>query len=67
MTERTEAGRTPFIEAQVGIRVTLAQQRMQRAQDDYLKRLRERTPVWTIFNDDAESTVMAAGRRELTR
>ncbi len=61
--ERNEAGRTPFIEAQVGIRVTLAQQRMQRAQDDYLERLRERTPVWTIFADDAESTVMAAGRR----
>ncbi|RLS30578.1 MAG: peptidyl-prolyl cis-trans isomerase [Planctomycetota bacterium] len=57
--ERIDAGRTPFIEAQVGIRESLTQERRKKGMDDYLKKLRERTPVWTIF-DDAEGTVSQA-------
>lgn len=66
VTERTDAGCTPFIEAQVGIRANLVQERRKRAQDEYLKRLRDQTPVWTIFEDDAEPTVIA-GRNRRTR
>ena len=52
VTERTEAGRTPFIEAQVGIRGTLQDERRKRQMDEYLATVRARTPVWTIFDDD---------------
>jgi parvulin-like peptidyl-prolyl isomerase len=50
--ERTEAGRTPFIEAQVEIRSTLEDERRKREMEEYLTVIRERTPVWTIFDDD---------------
>jgi hypothetical protein len=51
VTERADAGRTPFIEAQVGIKQTLQEERRKREVDDYLAKLKDRTPVWTIFDD----------------
>ena len=51
--ERTEAGRTPFLEAQVGIRETLVAERKRKATEDYLRKLRERTLVWSVFDADA--------------
>lgn len=51
VTERTEAGRTPFLEAQVGIRQTLQDEKRKREVDEYLAKLKDRTPVWTIFDD----------------
>lgn len=62
VTERVEAGRTPFIEAQVGIRETLQQERRQKEMNDYLAKLKERTPVWTIFDDQPAGSVQTAGR-----
>lgn len=65
VVERKDAGRTSFIEAQVGIRDTLLIERRQAATDDYLTKLRQRTPVWTIFDDKAGSAVepqFTAGR-----
>lgn len=59
VTERTDAGRTPFIEAQVGIRDRLIQDRKKSEMEAYLKRLRDRTPVWTIFDDDPANTITA--------
>lgn len=50
VTERVEAGRTPFIEAQTGIRDTLRQERREKLMNEYLTRLRGRTPVWTAFD-----------------
>ncbi|MFM7207954.1 MAG: peptidylprolyl isomerase [Planctomycetaceae bacterium] len=55
VVERTEAGRVPFIEAQVGIRETLVMDRRCEASDAYLQKLRERTPVWTVFDDQGGS------------
>lgn len=52
--ERTDAGRTSFIEAQVGIRDTLQDEHRKREMDEYLVAVRARTPVWTIFDDDPE-------------
>ncbi len=66
VTERTEAGRTPFIEAQTGIREKLLEDRKRTEMEAYLKRLRERTPVWTIFDDDPADTV-TAGRPSMLR
>lgn len=62
VTERTDAGRTPFIEAQVEIRESLQNDRRKREMDDYLARLKERTPVWTIFDDRPAAVTAAAGK-----
>lgn len=50
--ERVEAGQKPFLEAQVAIRQALLEERRRKASDEYLAKLRERTPVWTIFDDE---------------
>ena len=60
VTERAEAGRTPFIEAQVGIKQTLQEERRKREVDDYLAKLKDRTPVWTIFDDQAPTATATA-------
>ena len=63
--ERTEAGRTPFLEAQVGIRQELVMDRRKKASDDYINKLRARTPIWTVFDDPAGSAsqpTFTAGR-----
>jgi parvulin-like peptidyl-prolyl isomerase len=65
--ERQDAGRTPFLEAQVGIRAELVMERRRKATDDYLAKLRARTPVWTVFDDPAGSAAQptfTAGRPE---
>lgn len=56
VSKREEAGRTPFLEAQVEIRSKILDDRRRVAVDDYLGKLRARTPVWTVF-DDAKGTV----------
>jgi len=52
VVERIDAGRIPFIEAQVGIKDQLTLERRKREMEDYLAKLRERTPVWTVFDDE---------------
>lgn len=61
VVERADAGRIPFIEAQVDIRAELQEERRTRQMNDYLDRLRERTPVWTVFDGEQPAT-MTAGR-----
>jgi hypothetical protein len=53
--ERAEAGQKPFLEAQVAIKQTLLEERRRKAIDEYMAKLRERTPVWTIFDDESEA------------
>ena len=63
--ERKPAGRIPFLEAQVGIRETLMMDRRQVATDEYLSKLRARTPVWTVFDDPSGNSaqpIFTAGR-----
>ncbi|MFM7135950.1 MAG: peptidyl-prolyl cis-trans isomerase [Planctomycetota bacterium] len=63
--EREDAGRTPFLDAQVGIREQLVMDRRRQASDDYLAKLRARTPVWTVFEDptgSAAQPTFTAGR-----
>jgi len=72
VTERTDAGRTPFIEAQVGIRDKLREDRRKRDMDEYLATVRERTPVWTIFDDQPggsplQSAPLTAGQPRTRR
>ena len=63
--EREAAGRTPFLDAQVGIREQLVIDKRRQASDDYLAKLRARTPVWTVFDDptgSASQPTFMAGR-----
>lgn len=63
--ERKPAGRIPFLEAQVGIREELLMERRKAASDEYLAKLRARTPVWTVFDDpvgSASQPTFTAGR-----
>ena len=57
--DRTDAGRIPFLEAQTGIKETLLVERRKKEMEEYLTKLRERTPVWSIF-DDAEGEIRQA-------
>ena len=69
VVERKDAGRTPFLDAQVGIRETLVTERQRKATDDYLRKLRERTPVWSVFDGDASGAArpVTASRPTTTR
>jgi parvulin-like peptidyl-prolyl isomerase len=67
VTERTEAGRTPFVEAQVGIRQDLTDERRKREMDDYLAKLKDRTPVWTIFDGESPMATAGSGRGTVAR
>jgi hypothetical protein len=65
VVERKAAGRTPFLDAQVGIRDQLVLDKRRQASDDYLAKLRARTPVWTVFDDptgSAAQPTFTAGR-----
>lgn len=48
--EREGGERTPFVEAQVKIREEIRKQRGRIQQQAYVDRLRERVPVWTVFD-----------------
>jgi hypothetical protein len=62
VVERTEAGRKPFIEAQVEIREHLLAERRERAMSEYLAKVRERTPVWTMFDAEGGAGTVTADR-----
>ena len=66
VSERTEAGRTPFIEAQVGIKEALLLERRKREMDAYLAKLKDRTPVWTIFDNGPNADVPGIDRDSAT-
>jgi parvulin-like peptidyl-prolyl isomerase len=54
VVERTDAGRTSFLEAQVEIRDKIRAEKHAKTVEEYLSKLRERTPVWTIFDDEED-------------
>lgn len=51
LTEREEARRTPFLEAQVEIQPKIKEERTKEQMRAYVLRLKEQIPVWTIFDD----------------
>jgi len=64
--ERKEAGRVPFVEAQDEIAEKILRQNRQQRMEEYLARLREQTPVWTVFDESpgqARLSEHATGRR----
>lgn len=53
--ERREASQIPFTEAQVEIKKKLREEKVKKAGEQYIAKLRAEIDVWTIF-DDEEST-----------
>ena len=51
--ERNDAGRTPFVDAQVDIKNKIIGERRKAAYDKYLAELRERIPVEYMINDES--------------
>ena len=49
VVERIEAGRKPFLEAQTEIRKKLHETDVEHQRKEFLAKMKERTPVWTIF------------------
>ena len=52
VVERTEARTAPFSEAQGDIREQLHDGGQNQRKKDYIEKLRERTPIWTVFDED---------------
>lgn len=67
VTERTDAGRVSFIEAQADIREQLRKDRKKKEIEAYLVRLRERTPVWTIYDEQPSGPVVAGRPQQPAR
>lgn len=63
--ERKEAGRTPFTDVQNEIKDKLANAHTEKDKQklrDYLAKLREDIPVWTIYDDAPTDAAVAAGQ-----
>ena len=48
--EREEAGRVPFVEAQVEIKEKIRKNKTRKQIEEYVAQLRKQTPVWTAFD-----------------
>jgi parvulin-like peptidyl-prolyl isomerase len=65
--ERKPAGRTPFEEAQPEIKKKLLEEAEKKSEDEYLALVKQRVPVWTIFDgqiDPAELTIKSNGQKK---
>jgi hypothetical protein len=60
--QRENAHRTPFSEAQNPIREKIRKQREEKEKENYLAKLRQKTPVWTVF-DGLENRGQGLGDR----
>jgi hypothetical protein len=60
--ERRDAGRIPFVDAQVEIKEKLKKEKIRKQTEDYVVRLRKEIRVWTIFGDDPAAEVKTATR-----
>ncbi|MCE5267393.1 MAG: peptidyl-prolyl cis-trans isomerase [Planctomycetaceae bacterium] len=59
VTQREEERVAPFLDAQRDIRDKIVKQRREKQIDEYLTKLKTRTPVWTVFDDRSTQMQMA--------
>jgi parvulin-like peptidyl-prolyl isomerase len=57
--ERVEAGRKPFLEAQTEIRKKLRDADIDRQKKEFIAKMKERTPVWSIFDTPSAAAASA--------
>lgn len=60
VVEREEGGRVPFEEAQQEIREKIKEQRRRNRVQNYVEVVRQKTKVWTIFDEKEEADRLAA-------
>jgi len=60
VVQRQDAGRTPFVEAQVEIREKLRKEKVEEESKAYLADLRKNARVWTIFDDEPPANISRA-------
>jgi hypothetical protein len=65
VTERIETEVTPFLTAQVDIKEKISQERTNKQLQDYLDRLEDRIPVWTIYDGDQTNLRLADRLKEM--
>ena len=53
--EREDEGMVPFTQAQVEIKEQIKKQRKQKATEAYIKEVKEKAQVWTVFDDENQS------------
>ena len=65
--ERQEARRAPFNEVQAEIRQRLNDGGEKKRRADYIEKLRAKTPVWTVFDDEAQAQATSRGGATIVR
>ena len=63
MLERTEAGHTSFVEAQVDIKKKIIGEKRKVAYDKHLAKLRDQIPVEYFLNEEAIARLEAKNQR----
>ena len=64
--EREDAGRVPFVDAQVDIKESIRKQKIRKQISDYVTKLRSEIPVWTIFDEQEAAAQPATASRPPT-
>ncbi len=67
VTERVDTETTPFRTAQVDIKEKIIQERTSKQLQDYLARLENKIPVWTIYDGDRKDIRISERMKELSR
>jgi hypothetical protein len=67
VVEREDAHRTTFVEAQVDIRKQLQDKHRKERMQEYLAKLKQEIPVWTVFDEGADGDGLASDRRPPAR
>jgi hypothetical protein len=65
--ERQEARRAPFNEVQAEIRQRLNDGGEKKRRAEYIEKLRAKTPVWTVFDDEAQAQGTSNGGATIVR
>jgi hypothetical protein len=67
VTERVEVERTPFRTAQVDIKEKIIQERTSKQLQDYLSRLENKIPVWTVYDGERKDIRLTERMKEISR
>ncbi|MGA2797916.1 MAG: peptidylprolyl isomerase, partial [Thermoguttaceae bacterium] len=67
VTERVGTETTPFRTAQVDIKEKIIQERTNKQLQDYLARLENKIPVWTVYDGDRKDIRLNERMKEITR
>lgn len=67
VTERVDAHTTTFEVAQSSIKKKLIEEQNAKIEEEYYKKLRERVPVWTVFDGDKSPEELTLGKQNPKR